>query len=217
VEKQNASPSPDEYNNRACLIKQYQNYSRFTHMAITYRYILVVGLVALLLQLLILLPRESHYPVLTSPHYPSGYSLPSYENIIVRKGFTASVSYRYKMPNWVAEVFTREDAYAKAAKRAEAFRENGDIPNPFRADLSDYASSGWSRGHLAPVMNHRSSRAEADETFVLSDNIIPQDMSMNGCDWLRLEEFAQSLIKQPHSTVNILSGPLWLPDRDPTD
>ena len=53
-----------------------------------------------------------------------------------------------------------------------------------------------------------------EETFLLSSNIVPQDLSMNGCDWLRLENVALSLAQTPASNVYIISGPLWLPEKN---
>ena len=37
------------------------------------------------------------------PHYPAGYPLPSYENLIQEPTFLVSMSSRLRMPNWIAE------------------------------------------------------------------------------------------------------------------
>lgn len=57
------------------------------------------------------------------------------------------------------------------------------MPSIFRADDEDYLRSGYSRGHLAAASNHKSSQEDMASTFVLSANIVPQELSMNGCDW----------------------------------
>jgi DNA/RNA endonuclease G (NUC1) len=116
------------------------------------------------------------------------------------------------MPNWVAERLTYESVTGKIAKRRDRFKTDVSVPETFRAEHEDYVRSGWSRGHLAALMNHKTSQETADETFLYSDNIVPQDMSMNGCDWLRLEDFAQSLVAAPGHTAYILTGPIWIPD-----
>ena len=50
-------------------------------------------------------------------------------------------------------------------------------------------------------------------TFLLSSNIVPQEMSMNGCDWLRLERWTRDLTKA-YEHVHVVSGPLWLAEKD---
>jgi len=85
------------------------------------------------------------------------------------------------------------------------------VPSQWRSTNVDFAGSGLSRGHLAPAGAHKTSQKALDETFLLSANIVPQDMSNNGSDWLRLERFATSLLKR-HADVWVVSGPLFLPE-----
>lgn len=161
--------------------------------------------------------RSSHPDELlqtTVYHYPSGYPLPSKEHVINHLEYTTSINYRFKMPNWVSEKLTSSSVADKSGNRGNSdFHPDDSVPESFRAGNNDYLGTGWSRGHLARSENHRSSQQVTDETFLLSSNIVPQDLSMNGCDWLRLENFALNLAQPSDSTVYIVSGPLWLPEQ----
>ena len=96
-------------------------------------------------------------------------------------------------------------------------------PRYSRASNNDYRGSSLSRGHLAPAGAHKQSQEALDETFLLSDNIVPQEMSNNGSDWLRLERWAKGLCHSPEggkgssgdgsfTEVYVISGPLFLPN-----
>jgi len=149
-----------------------------------------------------------------TPHYPLGFSLPSDDNVVVQAAFTSSHNYRTKCPNWVAEVLTAESVSSKVGDRKRAtFKPNSDVPERFRASNKDYWDSGWSRGHLAAAGTHRGSQEAQDSTFLLNSNIVPQDLSMNGCDWNRLEVLVRDLTKEfPNGKVYVLSGPVWVPE-----
>ena len=67
------------------------------------------------------------------------------------------------------------------------------VPQPFRATNEDYRGSALSRGHMAPAGAHKQSQDGLNETFLLSSNILPQELSNNGSDWLRLERFERAL------------------------
>ena len=142
------------------------------------------------------------------------YGLPSHENLSLHEGYVSSINYRLRIPNWVAEhlASTASDAATAVGVTRERsnFHEDVSVPAPWRSTNADYARSGWSRGHLAPAGAHKGSQHELDETFLLSANIVPQDMSSNGSDWLRLERFTRSLLER-HDDVYIISGPLFVP------
>jgi hypothetical protein len=107
---------------------------------------------------------------------------------------------------------------AKVGERKHAtFKPNSDVPEPFRAVNKDFWDSGWSRGHLAAAGTHRASQEAQDSTFLLNSNIVPQDLSMNGCDWNRLEVLVRDLTSEfPQGKIYVLSGPAWIPEENPT-
>ena len=143
------------------------------------------------------------------------YGLPSHENVSLHEGYASSINYRLRIPNWVAEHLVAASAAAASdavgvTRERSNFHEDVSVPAPWRSTNADYARSGWSRGHLAPAGAHKGSQHELDETFLLSANIVPQDMSSNGSDWLRLERFTRALLER-HDNVYIISGPLFVP------
>jgi DNA/RNA endonuclease G (NUC1) len=151
-----------------------------------------------------------------SPHYPADRPLPSYNNIVVRPAFTTSMNYRTKEPDWVAEMLTADLINTKNGERKNSqFKGDPDIPDRFKASNADYWDSGWSRGHLAASASHRHNQAGQDSTFLLNSNIVPQDLSMNGCDWNRLEVLVRDLANAfPNGRIYVLSGPAWVPESD---
>ena len=97
-------------------------------------------------------------------------------------------------------------------RKLSRFHPDDSVPALFRSSNDDYLGSGWSRGHMAPCGAHKDSQRDMNETFALSANIVPQDMSNNGSDWLRLERFVRKLVSSDYPEVHVVSGPLFLPD-----
>ncbi|KAF4665969.1 hypothetical protein FOL47_004339 [Perkinsus chesapeaki] len=160
-------------------------------------------------------PQESPHEEKTK-HYPSA-KLPSQDHILTRQSYTSSANYATKIPNWVAEAITYNSVTSKNADRKRAaFKADEDVPEMFRASNADYWDSGWSRGHLSMAGAHKDDQNAQNDTFLLSGNIVPQDLSMNGSDWLRLEYLTLDLAREhgPDSddAVYVVSGPLWMAD-----
>lgn len=158
--------------------------------------------------------------------------LPVSSQFFARRGFLSSLDYRLRTPLWVAERFASaalstsptgagvnpeqdisSNRVESASRENSQFHTSIHVPLPFRALLSDYAKSGFSRGHLSPAANHRGgSQEQMNETFELSANIVPQELSSNGCEWARLEGAVRGLARMPNVfEVFCVSGPLFLP------
>ena len=73
-----------------------------------------------------------------------------------------------------------------SGRRTNTFREDKAIPKEYRTTLSQYAGSGFSRGHLCPSADRLCSREQNDQTFLLS-NMQPQYQKHNGGLWSKLE------------------------------
>ncbi|KAF8819892.1 Dna/Rna non-specific endonuclease [Cardiosporidium cionae] len=145
-------------------------------------------------------------------HFPSLH-LPSFENLRLRKSYLASINYRYRIPNWVAEKLAYEQLQGEGLRENSHFRSDPSVPQLWRATQCDYHSSGFHRGHLAAAASHRNTQAALDDTFYLSSNIIPQDSRINCGLWRKLEILSRGLT-QLYTTVYCISGPLWLPAED---
>jgi endonuclease G len=90
------------------------------------------------------------------------------------------------------------------------------VPEKFRAKLKDYFRSGYDRGHQVPAADARFSQMAMDETFYLT-NMCPQvGDGFNRDYWAHFEDFCRRLTKT-YPSVRIVTGPLYLPRRDPTD
>uniref|UniRef100_A0A8C1VCY1 Nuclease EXOG, mitochondrial n=1 Tax=Cyprinus carpio TaxID=7962 RepID=A0A8C1VCY1_CYPCA len=114
-----------------------------------------------------------------------------------------------RTPRWVAEHLSAQGLLGHADRKHCRFRPDPGVPELFTARNEDYLRSGWSRGHMAPAGDNKSSERAMAETFYLS-NIIPQNYENNAGFWNRLEMYCRELT-QSFSHVWIVSGPLLLP------
>ncbi|MEX2263647.1 MAG: DNA/RNA non-specific endonuclease [Bryobacteraceae bacterium] len=109
-----------------------------------------------------------------------------------------------KIPVWVGYVLTREDLSQKIAERKNNFRPDRDLLRGERAELSDYAGSGFDRGHLAPAADFTRSKDAMSTSFLLS-NMAPQVGGFNRGRWANLEEAIRDLVRA-HGKVWVFTG-----------
>src|SRR4051812_5518947 len=112
-----------------------------------------------------------------------------------------------RTPLWAAEHLTRNglDA-AVATERKDTFHEEPRLPPDERADLDDYARSGFDRGHLAPATDMPDEQAQ-HESFSLA-NMIPQDPQSNRGLWSGIETAARGLARKS-GELYVVSGPVF--------
>eukprot|EP00118_Oscarella_pearsei_P004908 m.21793 g.21793 ORF g.21793 m.21793 type:complete len:326 (+) comp28222_c0_seq1:54-1031(+) len=115
-----------------------------------------------------------------------------------------------KVPLWSFERISRANLDGPANRKHSRFRPDDQVPALFRSSNGDYWHSGWSRGHMAPAGNNKHSQSAMDDTFFLT-NIVPQDLDNNGGYWNLLETKCRDLAKERYEDVEIVSGPLWIP------
>ena len=145
------------------------------------------------------------------------FGFPSYSNLRFYDSYCSSINYCTKCPNWSGELLSKQDLEINEEvdrSKCPPFSECEGVPEKFRSSLIDYKRSGFSRGHLAPAGDHNSIQLNKDLTFKLSTNIVPQEMSMNGCDWLRIERFVKRLIISNDNDIEkcwVFSGPVFKP------
>ncbi|UJR29280.1 hypothetical protein I4U23_010494 [Adineta vaga] len=148
------------------------------------------------------------------------YGLPSSQNLEFYQQYITSIDYVRRIPSWVGYSLSRDFLSSRSLlptiKRAgsEFKSECQQAPQQFRATNEDYFDSGWSRGHMAPAGDHKfTDRQAIDETFILSANIVPQDLDNNANYWYRIEQFARQLADK-FDFVHIITGPLFIPVED---
>lgn len=113
-----------------------------------------------------------------------------------------------RTPLYSAEHLTR--AHMEAAKtlsRHDSFHPENALPARDRAELSDYARSGFDRGHMSPNgdMSNRSAQAES---FSLA-NMVPQVHANNAGVWAGIESAARQLALS-EGEVYVVSGPAFI-------
>lgn len=160
-------------------------------------------------------------PPVPPPVDPAGlfkYGFPGpVADLAARQAFVSNFDRRLRNPHWVAEHITPESlARRDGDRKSSVFVEDGAIPEKFRAKLKDYFRSGYDRGHQVPAADCKWSQAAMNETFFLS-NMCPQvGEGFNRDYWAHFEDFCRRLTTR-YPSVRIVTGPLYLPKRDPAD
>ncbi|KAF4511406.1 hypothetical protein G6O67_003209 [Ophiocordyceps sinensis] len=156
-----------------------------------------------------------------SPVNPAGlfeYGFPGpVSDVASRSALISSYDRRMRNPHWVVEHITPASlAMREADRRHSAFVEDYAVPATFRALLKDYFRSGYDRGHQVPAADAKWSQRAMDDTFFLS-NMCPQvGEGFNRDYWAHFEDFCRRLTVQ-YPSVRIVTGPLYLPRKDPVD
>lgn len=164
---------------------------------------------------------QSPLNTLQNPVNPNGlfqYGFPGpIADLRPTASLTSSYDRRTRNPSWVAEHITRESlSQSNGDRKHSYFSEDVDIPEKFRAKLKDYFRSGYDRGHQVPAADAQWSQEAMDATFALS-NMCPQvGDGFNRDYWAHFERFCRRLTV-PYPSVRIVTGPLYLPKRDPLD
>jgi len=113
-----------------------------------------------------------------------------------------------RTPLYSAEHLTRANVEAaKTLSRHDSFHPESSLPPQDRAELSDYARSGFDRGHMSPNgdMSNRSAQAES---FSLA-NMVPQVHANNAGIWAGIEGAARQLAVS-EGEVYVVSGPAFI-------
>lgn len=116
-----------------------------------------------------------------------------------------------RTPLWVAEKLTRESLMrAKSIKREDNFHPEETLPPDDRAELTDYARSGFDRGHMAPAANMPTINAQ-HESFSLA-NIVPQQPQNNQRLWAAIEGATRHMTNQ-RGELYVVTGPIFEGDQ----
>ncbi len=116
-----------------------------------------------------------------------------------------------RTPLWSAEHLTRDSLErAREVKRDDSFHAEAALPVSYRAELSDYARSGYDRGHMAPAADMPTRQAQ-HESFSLA-NIIPQNRHNNQVLWSAIEGATRHLTNQ-RGELYVVTGPIFEGDK----
>ena len=119
-----------------------------------------------------------------------------------------SLSYieEHEQPEWVYYLLTA-DMVKGEASRGDDFRPDAKVKTG-SAELSDYKSSGYDRGHLCPAADMKQSDEAMSETFFMS-NMSPQTPSFNRGVWARLEQKVRDWALADDS-LYVVTGPVFI-------
>ena len=138
------------------------------------------------------------YPEFTNPKLSNNIQA------LCMDGFAVMYSGVSRTPLWSAEYLDRKRLQqAKEIDREDSFHEESRLPKSMRAKLSDYSSSGYDRGHLAPNGN-MANRSQQYDSFSLA-NIAPQSPRNNRYIWRNIESATRYLTQQ-YGEVYTITG-----------
>ena len=120
--------------------------------------------------------------------------------------FAVMHSNRERIPLWSAEHLTRERIEAAAQQRRHnAFHSEQQLDPADRAELADYAGSGFDRGHVSPSGDMPDPESQR-ESFTLA-NMIPQDPNNNRGLWAQIEAAVRNLARSD-GELFVITGPI---------
>ena len=113
-----------------------------------------------------------------------------------------------RTPLFSAEHLTRTNVEAAAdLSRKDSFHPEPSLPAQDRAELSDYARSGYDRGHMSPNADF-STRSAQRHSFSLA-NMVPQVHANNAGIWAGIEGATRQLAIQ-EGELYVVSGPAFI-------
>lgn len=111
-----------------------------------------------------------------------------------------------RTPLYVGEHLTRASLSSKS-ERTNDFHPEEKLASDERAELDDYARSGYDRGHMAPSADMPSPSAQHD-SFSLA-NMIPQNSENNRGIWAHIEGAVRELAKD-RGEIYVVTGPIFM-------
>lgn len=112
-----------------------------------------------------------------------------------------------KIPVWVSYTLTPQNALG-CVKRSNGFAPDQSIPKGKRAELSDYAKSGYDIGHVAPNGDMSFDNQAELESFLLT-NMYPQLPGLNRGIWKLLETATRGWAVQRGHSIVVYVGAIY--------
>lgn len=169
--------------------------------------------------LLILLPftgfNQEHRPEIHCKHFLGGYpyGTPKTNDLIIRDIYALSNNDDTKFADWVAYRLTPDMINGPEKTRnwaKDPWLEDDETLEPYPGDHGDYDGAfvqlKTHRGHQAPLASF-DGHPDWEQTNYLS-NITPQNGSLNGGVWAKIEKNVRALCGE-YAEVFVMTGPLY--------
>lgn len=124
---------------------------------------------------------------------------------LCRTEFEIGYSPELKSPLWVGALLTASEAETIEIRK-NLFRADPNLPAGQKAQLTDYAKSGYDRGHMFSAGDAATEQGMI-ESFYLS-NMVPQNPANNRGIWRQLEDKVRELAVKRHS-IYVFIGPIF--------
>lgn len=133
------------------------------------------------------------------------------EQILYRKGYTASYNQNTKNANWVAWHLTSEHTDGPNKRKGISYMVDEEVVGG-RQELVDWYNHGLDidHGHLCPAGDNKWDREAMAQTFLLS-NMCPQNSNLNQGMWENLESRCRGWARQ-YGEIFIATGPIFYSD-----
>lgn len=139
---------------------------------------------------------------------PYGFPQTSKQGVaICRAGYVTLNDTTAKLPVWVSYTLYPEYALG-CVPRSNGFAPDQSLPKGSRAELVDYARSGYDIGHVAPNADMSSFDQFEKESFLLT-NMVAQLPGLNRSTWKLLETSVRGWTVQRDHPYVIYAGPIY--------
>lgn len=122
------------------------------------------------------------------------------------KSFAVLHSGVSKTPIYVAERINRASV-SPEIERGTRFFADARLPRSERAELEDYAHSGYDRGHQAPA-GDMPDQESMTQCFTLA-NMVPQAPIHNRKTWSGIERATRDYAKRAQGDIFVITGPVF--------
>lgn len=127
--------------------------------------------------------------------------------ILTYEYFSLSYNEEHEQADWVAYELTKEEVELDGDRCRDCFEKDVNVITGSAED-SDYSSTGFDRGHLAPSADFYQSSEANRQTFVFS-NMSPQSPGFNRGIWADLEEWVRDKAEE-YGKIYVITGPVFL-------